>query len=204
MALFSNSYTISYTIPSSRSGKTESFYPTRHFLDKENDIWIVRQSLPMIEKYEIPTDTLVAFVNALAFIVDKHDDPPNRTIPDRDWESLEYCLRNLMVRNERGHLYRTILDSYPNAINELNFEAWCHFNMDQSWESCLLTFTTMPTVIFERYLVDEKGWKDRKGTVGENGMKRVYEAISRRTDFYGEDSLHDLPPDLLRDILFNH
>lgn len=141
-----------------------------------------------LEKHNLLGRGLLAFVNDLCFIVDEKEGE----LPLEEWNSLEFTLHRLMLVYEEGDLYEHLLHTY--GANAISYNAWLHFSRDPRWEICLQAFTEMPTEILEEYA--SRNWVPSRQ---EADRKAIMEAISKRTDIYGNDSL---PPELAEGILF--
>lgn len=144
-----------------------------------------------LEKHGLLGKGALHFMNEISILVDEKKDE----LSEEEWNSLEYTLNDLSVTHQDGELYYFLLHAY--GAEAMNFAAWTRFSMDSEWKICLKTFASMPTNILEEY--GRKMWKERVKTLGDEGIKKVFEVISARKDIYGE-----LPIDMTVGILFEN
>lgn len=148
-------------------------------------------SIECLKKYNLIGVDVLTFVNTLCSLVDNEKDE----VTLEEWHCLEFTLRAFMVTYDSGELYFYLLHSHgPDAIN---YRAWVHFANDSSWPICVRTFTDMPTEMLEEYAA--KDWQRRIQGCGDETKRKFMEAIGKRTDIYGQDSL---PLEMVEGILF--
>jgi hypothetical protein len=143
-----------------------------------------------LTKHGLMEVDILTFVNKLCVLVDTKKDE----IPADEWNTLKNTLAHLVVSYD-GELYYYLLHAH--GADALNYNAWVHFSYDSSWPVCVRTFTDMPTDVLEQYAL--KAWAVRNRTLGDDGRKAVMQAISKRTDIYGTESL---PIEMVERILF--
>lgn len=142
-----------------------------------------------VEKHGLLGRGPLAFVNELSTLVDEN----KGKLPEAEWDSLEFTLHALMLRYEDGELYEHLLHTY--GANAIGYNAWLHFSIDPRWDVCLKAFIDMPAEVLEEYA--SRNWVPYRHDVDNEA---IMEAISKRADIYGADSL---PREMVEGILFN-
>lgn len=143
----------------------------------------------LLEKHNLLGQGPLTFVNDLCALVDEKKEE----LPPEEWDSLEFTLHRLMLMYEDGDLYEHLLHTY--GANAIGYNAWLHFSIDPRWDICLKAFIDMPAEVLEEYA--SRNWVPYRHEVDNEA---IMEAISKRTDVYGADSL---PREMVEGILFH-